>query len=935
MAVTASSGNIVLTGTENDLTNFTSSLANCTLLTLSNSGTKRIAYLSNTAILMIQGTLNLDPLTDNLYTLRESSSVLIQNNGTFKIGSDDGSNFNEGLKSTGFYSLGPGNTWHGTQGNSGIRVASGGTFDLRNSIIELYNGFQIRSGGTFTCRNGEIIVYQGNAPAGRSQICWFRDGATIDIDGLVMSGGELLFKSATGTFNNIERKKAALGIFPHGINAMTLENLKVGRRRNTVDICIQTEGVTSGITSTTVINSDELDLIIVGAENNNDARNRGSVRIQRRCQLSNIQNNENENVTGSFFIRDVNNSQRKNLNSIDDTADKTYFQAVTAGSSNEFIMDYLIVNVAGTNTRGIKNTAPYTQDFRGTVTLALDNTVEDIVLTGYLWSYLNNPVQISFSGKGLDTNQQTSVPLKDTNIEESNVSVISALTGITLNQATDTLTIASGSNVANFQQIYEYGKYAKTLQANIEYPSLSDYLCTKSGNQLNFGALNIQINKTLSAGSVSDLITTGAITLGTGVSVPIPYADSTADSSTSFVGLQNSRFKIYNSSANADGDTSGGNTAGVLHNVINLQSTVFRYNYVANTTYYWKLFIETDNLLSGYEEIHRGNFPAFNGINTNAISVFGSNAQLAALQNSTANLETSFGVILSLIDTQNGKFTKASMIEARDFSDAQAAELLRRVGTDVRQDNYQPSLSSLTLNPETLFSKSTITNGFQATASGSDTGLDFVFDQTYTFRDSNRFIFDIEFSTNQTGVEVNIEAAVTSTGVDHLQRDLNFTANSVRTLSFDLDDSFVGMNLVELSISIESANFVPGDTIKVTNMKFESREIQLATQIEDYVQNNVSTHVLDATLSSHVTSGTVGKAISDNLSNLERIIKYHNNDIKFFSDSAYSTQVVPMQSRYMVLYDDDGTTVLKQVRFKDASGTIVAQAQATQYEEFT
>ena len=515
MAVTAGTNIITQSGTDNDLSNF-SGVTGADYTELASNGTVRIVSLNSTTQLIVDGTMVIDGLTDKLFLLRTATSL--QLNGTLTLGvADTDTGLSGGTKSQSLTILGSGNPWHGNSGNQESGIRCSGTLNLLNTVALCQNAFQIRGGGSLTIRDSEIIVPQGNASGGRSQICWLRANSTIDIDGLVMTGGELLFNTGVGAFSNIERRKSPVAIFPNRVVSITLEDLSVGRRDNTVDITIQTEGLSSGqITNTTVINSDELDLAILGAESGSDTRNFGYVKIQRRCQVQNMVNNNGQSVTGSLFIRDVNNSERKNLNSIDDTADKTYFQAVASGDSASFLLDILIVNVAsGAKARGTKNTGVYSQDMRGTISTATNGTVEDVVLSGTLWSYLNDPVSYDFSGKGLNTNFQTVNTLVDSTIEEQDVAVTSALTGISLNQTTHTITIASNSSATNWQQIYEYCKYLKTTQAVIEYPSLSSRISTKTGTTIDFGSINIVDNKgLLRTSTVTDVTTTGSITRG-------------------------------------------------------------------------------------------------------------------------------------------------------------------------------------------------------------------------------------------------------------------------------------------------------------------------------------------------------------------------------------------------------------------------------------
>lgn len=80
-------------------------------------------------------------------------------------------------------------------------------------------------------------------------------------------------------------------------------------------------------------------------------------------------------------------------------------------------------------------------------------------------------------------------------------------------------------------------------------------------------------------------------------------------------------------------------------------------------------------------------------------------------------------------------------------------------------------------------------------------------------------------------------------------------------------------------------------------------------------------------------TGVATQASVDTANNVLALInKYHDNDTKFFGSDG-TTEVIQSEAYFMTVYDNDGTTVLKRVEFKDSSGTASTLADATRYEK--
>lgn len=63
---------------------------------------------------------------------------------------------------------------------------------------------------------------------------------------------------------------------------------------------------------------------------------------------------------------------------------------------------------------------------------------------------------------------------------------------------------------------------------------------------------------------------------------------------------------------------------------------------------------------------------------------------------------------------------------------------------------------------------------------------------------------------------------------------------------------------------------------------------------------------------------------------LDEIIKYHNNSVRFFGIDG-TTEVVQSDAYFMTVFDDDGTTVLKRIEFRNSSNLPSTVTQATRY----
>ncbi len=94
---------------------------------------------------------------------------------------------------------------------------------------------------------------------------------------------------------------------------------------------------------------------------------------------------------------------------------------------------------------------------------------------------------------------------------------------------------------------------------------------------------------------------------------------------------------------------------------------------------------------------------------------------------------------------------------------------------------------------------------------------------------------------------------------------------------------------------------------------------------------------LDATISSRsshddpdLSSLATSTAVAAVQTEVDKIIKYHNNQTRFFASDG-TTETTQANAYSMKVYDDDDTTVLKTISFQNASGTGVTLGNATRY----
>ncbi|RLA19249.1 MAG: hypothetical protein DRQ56_05810 [Gammaproteobacteria bacterium] len=279
---------------------------------------------------------------------------------------------------------------------------------------------------------------------------------------------------------------------------------------------------------------------------------------------------------GYFFIRDNNNGKRKNLNGLNNTADKTYYRELVSGVASRVDILTGVVN---------HDTAPDYTAFLGECSLdyrGINYSIPDIAISGVVGANANitsatNALPILKQGQyvqvgGLANGVNNQVWQVQDDGTSSSVNA-TLLTGGAVNEGANTATIAiygedayvtgfkskaylnstptlvykglfdkvspqqvsivlvadskwSNSNggnplglsvITNLDEMYDAGKQWGTIEVNFEYPTISDYLLKADGSTIDMGAVDLVLENSVPLFVVSsDVLTMNISTLEKG-----------------------------------------------------------------------------------------------------------------------------------------------------------------------------------------------------------------------------------------------------------------------------------------------------------------------------------------------------------------------------------------------------------------------------------
>lgn len=438
----------------------------------------------------------------------------------------------------------PGTWWapaivaSGTNGNAILVNGSGARFNMQGGQMDgaLTIGYGNGAGGTISA--GTVVVRDDGITNGTNWLTRILTPA-IAFNNYTMIGGSLSIGANTGgqTFS-ISRPGAggvAYWLQTQSATPTRIKDYTVGAAYD-VGIAPYSDGVVTCVPTISQNSAAGTAVNLRGGEPapGGDIANAGYHAFLRTISTSIT--TESGLANGFIYVRDTNNGQRKNLNSIDDTPDKVYIGTITSGAlsdwskigggglvyANNYEIISGIVNVVRnpTNTRGISNQGIWRKDLRG-----LSDVEGEDRFNFYIWSYANQYKVINQSLAGAGTLVLTDKVFVDSSVTLSSTAALAKLaSSFTVNTSTNTITITANSTL---DDVYDAMKAFKcqAVQANLEYPTIDTQPVNASGNTITT-AMNIVVNSgvSLSVGTKFNNITTsGAFTLtgsiASGVSV--------------------------------------------------------------------------------------------------------------------------------------------------------------------------------------------------------------------------------------------------------------------------------------------------------------------------------------------------------------------------------------------------------------------------------
>lgn len=543
MAFSLAGSVITQTGTDANL----SGLSAVAGVTITNFTSSEFITYSCAYRLVVQGTLTIDPEKEIFITsfdpVNATHGGIVRVEGTLNLGAA------YGPESTKRYSM-----------NCGICItssaqAAGGT-DTSGRINVVPNGtMNFRSGVKFP-NFGEFYAFNNSSNLNITDAFIYCTGSgnfryrsdTVSVNGLRTNMAQLLY-SVPALFKNVNVEGAARAIVSYGpLTGVGSSSTYVVRDyTKNLSTSWDFEYIDGG--SAFFYNSaNGSDLRVrnwqLGA--GNEARTAGWMKSAQETTFT-IKNASGVALNAAkVFVRDINNGSRVNINSQNDTADKTYiFTSNGSGVTNTQIVFLAIWNKAAT----------------GDLTTNKDvrfNTSDQVTFN--FSDYLSNLFSSNFVLRTIGGFNSEVRLATDVNITQTTVATVAAYTSID-----------------DLSRLYDYAKYWRVQDANLEYPSVSTQPVNGNGTTLDLGSRNLIVDATaasafaintgtntitIKASTLSKsakftkLTTTGAITFvnGAAPASDLSYQDSSGlRVAINVVGLvANSRLQLYNVSTSTE-----------------------------------------------------------------------------------------------------------------------------------------------------------------------------------------------------------------------------------------------------------------------------------------------------------------------------------------------------------------------------------------------
>ena len=530
----------------------------------------RVSYdLANPMYLVIQGSLMHDTdkevvvFSNNVAGSSDQSIVTVNNGGSYYYG----------LKINGLPSTQSGiemnvdpNPWwcsaiNGDLGASIVVTGSTSLFNMYGGLISGAITTSYRNGAAINLYDGKYVIRDEGITNGTNWLIRYLD-ASYNIQKHSIKGGSLSIGSGTaGSTFSISRPESG-GVaywFQHlSSTPVRIKDYIVGNGYDVGVAIYQNVNVPHVSISE---NSDAgTNVDVRGGETNPSlyAQNAGIHIFVREITVNLV--SDAGAVDGRIYIKDTNNGQRKNLNSVDDTADKIYEATMASGSisswtktgggslsyvnDNEVILGIVNVERNNSNSRGISNQGIYRKDLRG----KNDIEGEDLFDIDYAsYNFELKSFERSLSGSGvfsLDEKMFT-----DEFITETTKATVDAY-----------------SELETPEKFYDRAK--AHLYDN--YAGESSTIVNRSGSTIDAGSYNVKIDATAGsafafAGSTitikattftGAINTTGILTLANGSIINGSFTSISIDFATAGTyNLQNSTFSgtltVSNSSGGA------------------------------------------------------------------------------------------------------------------------------------------------------------------------------------------------------------------------------------------------------------------------------------------------------------------------------------------------------------------------------------------------
>jgi len=323
-----------------------------------------------------------------------------------------------------------------------LEVSATGSLIMRGGAIEMASSVYFHANSTIDIENGRIEL--AATPSANYHIRQYSNNFKATNFELVkyamtMVGKPVLFTGYTSTQCN-----AGIGFSgDSSADEYIFKDFGGGHRGNLRDFALWASKKCKVINSKTGTD-------IVVANNVANSASTGTVSVFKEITTSITDNNGAIN-DAVVFIRDTDNGNRTDGNGYTFSPDRTYYETVTNGKIPTTSILLGVVNEPSYD-------ASPDFDYRGV------NGDNSDIFNVHICSYLHKYKRVEMALKGLGTADISEAVFADTKISQKDMSIVSTYT-----------TIDSAS------MLYDYLKYLKTLEANIEKPSIDKQLLAITG----------------------------------------------------------------------------------------------------------------------------------------------------------------------------------------------------------------------------------------------------------------------------------------------------------------------------------------------------------------------------------------------------------------------------------------------------------------------